>query len=66
MEMILAVKWTLSKWLNKYLKKLSLDRESNLDLRRNDMNGNNRAYMKLQFFFWKCGYRYESKNDPRS
>ena len=46
MEMILAVKWTLSKWLNKYLKKLRLDRESNLDLRRNDMKGNNRAYMK--------------------
>ena len=46
MEMILAVKWTLSNWLNKYLQKLSLDRESNLDLRRNDMNGNNRASMK--------------------
>ena len=39
--MILAVKWKLSKWLNKYLKKLRLDRETNPDLRRNDMNENN-------------------------
>ena len=34
--MILAVKWTLSKWLNKYLKKLRRDRESNPDLCRTD------------------------------
>ena len=41
MEMILAVKWKLAKWWNKYLKKLRPDRESNPDLRRNDMNENN-------------------------
>ena len=36
---------------HKYLKKLRLDRESNPDLRRNDMNENNWAHMKWQFSY---------------